>query len=442
MSIIRCPHNDRVVGGRVCAHLLDEKDASYAQRFTGIGLNYDLICCKCHKEAEKSDVALASVCVECFQAIATNGSWEGIAGKPEVPMRECDLRFEHEDIELPELAAVCIVDVQPIEAAAGRWLACTSTGTLIEIAPAQYSCRAVAQVPQDALEFDQGEHRETKQAWLKGPTLVMRVSRNGDLVAIANGYGQSGVVMDLATGKPAMRMRRDKYHEDVSCFPLAFVETGDRTMLIHATAWNRLDVSDARTGTLLTERGPTSYQRGEARPEHYLDYFHSSLLVSPDQQLVTDNGWVWHPSGVVVTWNLPQWLHENVWESEDGMSKRSLCWRAYYWDGPLCWIDNQRLAVWGYGQDDEWLIPAVCIFDAHSGRQVRWFAGPKGSMVFDDYLFSFDRGEGTSVWDIETGEKLLSEPGFCPSGYHRSTKQFLSLLDGGTIRVSSLVGGK
>jgi hypothetical protein len=441
MSVIHCPHKNRISAGRVCLHLLDEKNASYVQRFTGTGLKYDLMCWKCREQVDKIDVALADVCNECFQAIEANGSWEGILGKPDVLTRKSNLRFEHEDITIPELSSYHILNIQPIEGLAGTWLACTSKGSLMEIIPDKHSCCVLAQVPQDALDFDGGELRDTRKAWMRGPACVVRVSRNGELAAVANGYGQKGVVIDLTTGKLILRLLRDQYHEDVSCFPLAFIEQDNRLLIVHGTGWNRLDVSDARTGMLLTERGPTSYKKGETRPEHFLDYFHASLLVSPDQQLVADNGWIWHPIGIVAIWNISRWLRDNVWESENGESKQYLCRRAYYWDGPLCWIDDHRLAVWGYGEDDEWLIPAVRIFDVRSGKQDCWFAGPIGSLVFDDYLFSFDKDEGMSVWDIETGEKLMNDQKFFPKGYHRGAKHFLSLMADGKIRVSHMVQG-
>src|SRR5207245_1059047 len=112
----------------------------------------------------------------------------------------------------------------------------------------------------------------------------------------------------LVTGQVSMRLRRDKHHEDVSSFPLAFCESNNRLVVIHAAEWNRLDASDARTGVLLTQRQPTSYKNGEPQPPHYLDYFHSQLTVSLGQQFVVDNGWVWHPVGVITAWSLPRWL--------------------------------------------------------------------------------------------------------------------------------------
>jgi hypothetical protein len=404
-----------------------------------VSQTFDLVCGPCSREPEKIDAALINVCNECFRLIDDSGSWDGNVGKPEILSRPSTLRLEHEDIDLPQLAGIHILEVQPVEGSADSWLACTSTGAIIKIIPTEHSFRVVAQVPQEGLDFDGPNIRGPQQDWLKGSACVLQVSRNGELVAVANRYGQKGVVLDLATGSMTIRLFRDKYHEDVSSFPVAFVETDNRILLIHGTAWNRLDISDARIGTLLTERGPTSYKRGEARPKHYLDYFHCSLSVSPGQRYVADNGWAWHPVGSVETWSLPRWLNENVWESENGDSRRCLCWRGYYWDGPLCWIDECRLAVWGYGQEDTELIPAACIFDVRSGKQDSWFAGPKGSMVYDDYLFSFDKDEGFSVWDVATGERLLYEPGFCPGGYHRAAKRFLTVMDTGLVRISRLV---
>jgi hypothetical protein len=93
------------------------------------------------------------------------------------------------------------------------------------------------------------------------------------------------------------------------------------------------------------------------------------------------------------------------------------------------------------GQDDESLIPAICVLDVLTGEQERWFSGPKGSLVFDDYLFSYDQNEGTSVCDIATGERLVKEIGFFPAGYHRGAKHFVSLLRGGSVQVSRLVQG-
>ena len=259
------------------------------------------------------------------------------------------------------------------------------------------------------------------------------------MAAVVNPFGQYGIVVDLASGQVTMRLERGNYHTEQCRFPVSFVNLDGRTLLVHATAWNRLDISHPRTGTRLTGRGPTSYEAGEARPTRYLDYFHADLLVSPNGEWIADNGWVWHPVGVVRTWSLRKWVEENVWESEDAPSLRTLCQRSYFWGKPLCWLDDLMLAVWGFGEDDDFIIPAVRIFDVATGKEARWFAGPDGELAFDTYLFASSKEHGTTVWDEKTGERLHSEPELKPECYHPGAKAFISLLSDGGFKISRLV---
>ena len=167
------------------------------------------------------------------------------------------------------------------------------------------------------------------------------------------------------------------------------------------------------------------------------------------------NGWVWRPDGAIDAWDLKRWFGENVWESEDGRSKVRLCWRGYFWDGPLCWTDDRTVAVWGYGKDDDWLIPAVRLFDVISGRETFWFAGPEAisrktsdclldpssSMVFGDYLFALSKEHGTGVWDVATGECLLQDGDIRPDRYHPGAKRFVTALSASSFRLSRLSRG-
>jgi hypothetical protein len=296
----------------------------------------------------------------------------------------------------------------------------------------------VTEVAPDAVDLGEAVNEKTHPL-ARGRRVTLKVSRHGEIAAVARTFGRKCLIVDLKTGQVINELQRDGYHEDVSAFPLAFCNWNGRLVIIHGTAWNRLDLSDAKTGELLTSRQPTSYKHGEPKPAHDLDYFHSELSVSPDEQFIVDNGWCWGPVGVVTAWSIPRWLKENVRESEDGPSKRTLCWRHYYWDGPLCWIDNDRIAVWGYGKDDEWLIPAIRLFDVRTGNELPWFAGPEGRLVFDEYLFAFDPKGVTTVWDIETGKQLLCDASFRPIAYHPRSRHFISLPGGPTVQVSRLV---
>jgi hypothetical protein len=192
------------------------------------------------------------------------------------------------------------------------------------------------------------------------------------------------------------------------------------------------------TGELLTSRTIEKYREGDRRlPPHYLDYFHCGLTVSPDDRWIVDDGWHWHPMGYVRSWDLHRWRHENAFESEDGPSARSFRHVAYLWDVPRCFVGDRTLAAWGFGGDDEWMIPAADIYDVTSGKRVRWFAGPPRGQFFFDRNLVVAGPEGTTVWDVETGERLLDEPGFRPLAFHGGDRRYLSLRDG-RIVVSEL----
>jgi hypothetical protein len=180
------------------------------------------------------------------------------------------------------------------------------------------------------------------------PGWSLHVSPRGDLAAVVEARGRHGIVLDLDDGRPTMTLDRGAYHPEQTDFLVAFFEPDGQLRLVHGADLNRLDVCDPRTGGTLTVRSPTSYRSGKERPENYLDYFHGGLSISPGGERIADNGWVWHPLGVVTSWELRRWVREHPWESEDGPTRRSLCARKYFWNGPLCWFDDGTLAVWGY----------------------------------------------------------------------------------------------
>jgi hypothetical protein len=407
---------------------MDNSAGDYLHHFTGKGVAFDLVCTACGRAPAAIPDSLVLVCPACISRIEQEGPAAGFLGEPEVQERATRLHFSHETFTLPTPLRGNILDLQPVQRVdQDLWIAITRNGEIVR------------------LDLDHGPEAVTLcRLSLPVPDLSVEVSLHlsgcAQMAAIVNTRGQQGVVVNLQDGRTTMTLDRGTYHNEHCKFPVAFCETEDRLLLIHGTDWNRLDISDPRTGRLLTERSPTPYQQGQPRPEHDLDYFHCGLTVSPGGDFIVDNGWVWHPDGVVVVWALRPWLRENVWESEDGPSRKALCHRAYFWDGPLCWIDNERLAVWGYGDDEDNLLPAVRIFNAVSGEEERWFPGPREDLVCDGPLFSFDAAEGMSVWDVAGGERLLQEAGFCPNRYHPGAKVFLSLRPDGLVQVSRLRG--
>lgn len=425
---LTCPHDEATKKCRVCEHLAADDSLDYYQKFTGQGSDYGLICAECRQPPAEDIVPHLEVCPRCFTGFEEKlsvFSCMGMIGHPAILERPSGMSFSHQTVGVDQPLEGHMLAFQPVSA--------DSTPVCITLTESGQLCRV-----------DLAARLVTPLAWVADADVnltekvSLHLSRDGGLAAIVNPFGSYGVVVDLTSGEVTMRLKRDDYHTKHSRFPASFVNLNGQTLLVHATAWNRLDVSDPRTGKLLTERGPTSYQDGEAQPAHYLDYFHAGLLASPNGEWIADNGWVWHPVGAVRTWSLPKWVEENVWESEDGPSLRTLCWRSYFWGKPLCWLDELTLAVWGFGEDDDFIIPAVRIFDVATGKQSRWFAGPVGDLAFDAYLFASSEEHGTTVWDVKTGERLHSEPVLKPECYHPGAKAFLSLLPDGRFQVSRL----
>ncbi len=437
MTLCSCGHSDDTPT-QVCLHLRDLQREDYARWFRGIGRSYVLLCDQCAPHPEQAP--LVTVCGVCFRAIEQELSWQGVLGEMLFAERATSLRFAHTLVAPFTGLAEPIVDIQPIEQSdRSLWLAVTGNGVLHELDLPAHTARQLETLPQGIVDLAQ--------------PVTLHLAPDARFVAVVNRFGRFGQVIDLTTGTPTLQLDRGTYHEDVCVFPVAFVPHQGRMLLIHATDWNRLDISDPATGALLTARGPTSYTRGEVRPEHYLDYFHCGLSVSPDQRWIVDNGWVWHPWGSLRTWSVERWLEENVWESEDGSSLQELCDRAYFWDGPLCWIDATTLEVWGEGRDDEEMLPAVRLFDVATSTSLDWFPGPdvaphhvwpprsgrSGWIVYNRYLFAISPEHGTSVWDIVTGERLLHDAAFVPLRYRRGAAQFLTLHEDGSITISHLV---
>jgi hypothetical protein len=409
---------------KLCAHLLlAEPDLRYGYEHVllmrGVGIEADLCCASCAAEGAPTPRLLA-VCGGCVERVQDEGAAVGVRGTPGILERPQPIRADLERTDLPaELADP--IDIQPVRAATGSvWIGLATSGRLYRLDLDASTSIRLGEVPAGLAEKFGAEHS-------------LHLSPDGRFAAVVQTKAGKGVVVDLTAGRPTMWLDRGGYHVQHYSFAIAFLETDGQPVLVHATDWNRLDLSDPATGRLLTERGPTSYRRGEPRPIHYLDYFHAGLRPSPGGQWIADNGWVWHPSGVVVTWNAGLWRTTNVWESEDGPSRSILCWRAYLWDAPICWTDETTLAVWGIGDDDQAMIPGVRLFDVTLGAERFWFPGPQGALFFDGHLFSA-APSGLEMWDVTTGARLARISGFVPGRHHPGAHELMEIAGDHVVR--------
>ena len=239
--------------------------------------------------------------------------------------------------------------------------------------------------------------------WRNPLTPRLIVSPNEQFCAIVNDYGRYGILVDLQKRQIVISLDRGDYHPETTPFPAAFALHQGKCVLIHGTDWNRVDVSDPASGQLLTERPSPPCQQNEELPEHYLDYFHGRLHLSPNGEWIIDDGWLWHPVGIPSIWSLQEWLIKNVWEAEDGPSRKELCWRTYHWDVAMAFIDNNRVAISGLGDDDEEMQPGARVFDVQAGEEIHAFAGPSGLFFSDGEHLLSSEPDGLHFWDVHQG---------------------------------------
>ena len=290
------------------------------------------------------------------------------------------------------------------------------------------------------------ERTRTRSAF-PGATRHLHASADGRFVGVVNDHGRFGEVIDLESDRVTMTIDGDDYHPETVPLSFAFARHGNRMVVIHRTRWNRLDVSDPSTGALLTPReSPSAQPMGE----HYLDYFHGALFVQPEGEYVLDDGWIWHPLGVPTVWSLPRWLNENVWESEDGPTKRDVCPRTWYWNHGMCWLDSTTFAVEGIGDDNDKMLDGARIFDVTAlepsrsdewgglyAREIATVPGPAGRFFSDGVRLFAAAEEGLSAWDPTSGKRLGSVKGFRPTRHHRGARELIELAGNKLVRLST-----
>jgi hypothetical protein len=293
---------------------------------------------------------------------------------------------------------------------------------------------------------DQEERARIRYRFPKA-TRHFHASAEGRFAGVVNDHGRYGEVIDLVSGRVTMTIDGGDYHPETVPLSFAFARHDGRTVVIHRTKWNRLDVSDPRTGELLTPRESPS---ADPRGDHYLDYFHGALYVQPENEYVLDDGWIWHPLGVPTVWSLSRWVRENAWESEDGPTKRDVCPRDSYWNHGMCWLDSKRLAIGGIGDDDVEMVEGVRIFDVTSlepSRSDQWgglyakelatVPGPAGRFFSDGRRLFASGEQGLSVWDLTAGKQLGVVEGFRPTRHHRGARELVELADHKIVRLAT-----
>ena len=225
------------------------------------------------------------------------------------------------------------------------------------------------------LENTPSEVESIENLTAKNQDFVNNLSLNAKLysfnnyVCIVQNNGTSGVVLNLSNRNFHKKLERGNYHVEHCSFPIAFYAKDNQTFLIHGTDWNRLDITCLETDELLTDR-IVDYDGNS----NYFDYFHSSLLVSPDAKHFTTNGWHWHPFGQIYCFSIDNFLQKFEF-SHQSVNVSDECYYDLDWNRPLCWIDNKTLAI-GFNQqicdEKQHKFPTeVLFFDIAENKIVR-----------------------------------------------------------------------
>lgn len=159
-----------------------------------------------------------------------------------------------------------------------------------------------------------------------------------NFVAVVESRGLNGIVFRVDQADWRLKLSREDYHCGVCTWAIGFYKRDEQVHLIHATQWNGLDITCLENSQCLTTR-EIDYEK----ELNYLDYFHSRLHMSPDQQHFVINGWIWSPWDVLYGWNIDEFLET----FESGYVNLSAFERnGYNWDRPCCFVDNDTIA-WG-----------------------------------------------------------------------------------------------
>jgi hypothetical protein len=400
----QCSHQNAISEKRICPHLgVGEYDDFYL-RFSGRLAEYGVVCEACREVPWDS---LNPVCEKCFTAVheGTFGQL-GVVGKPEVLVareERCSLAFVG-SFEFP-------VRVLSAAVLRNRWIALLEDGSLQMIGPDGDNPEHWMQLEPHELDFSK--------------PIDLHASKCGKYLAVTNNGGRHGIVCDLAWNKVAMLLDRQDYHEEQTPFPVIFCGPGDDTRIIHASNWNRLDISNPATGQCLTQR-KTDFVEESQRPKDYLNFFVGELTLSSDEQLILVDGWIWHPVGAVKSINVEAWLAGNIWQSEQDLNKEALRFINYGWNVAKAFVDEKTVVLWGIGRDDEHMVDGACMYELETKKLVKVFAGPPNArFAVDEWLFAFSPKQDSSAWDLASGERVWRAEGHRAQLYNPNSRRFL-----------------
>ncbi len=416
-GLAACGHGEPL-GGK-CLHLDGPGDGKPGEgrlgatwRFTGAGLRYDLLCPAC---AALDAPETTPLCVQCVYTARRDRRCDGFdTTRLVLPRRDVGLRVEtaQAQVALDAGLEAAIRAWAPIPRdASGAVLALLADGRVVRVG--LDGVRPVGSLGPTTFEVT--------------ADLVLLPSPDGQLVAIAERLGVRLVVLALRAPwtdeSTIWRATRGDYQVGHCPFPLAWAEHQGRQLLVHAVDWNRLDVTDPRTGA----------RPREGAPEDDEDHFVGELVLSDDGRWLADGGWVWHPVGISRAWRLDRWLTGQPLPACDLRH----AWQINYGLQLPHTFVGSTLFAWGIGDDADSLLPGVRRHDVEADRELEPLVGPEGDLFSDGPRLVSLGSKGLRVWDVADGALLLDAPD-ARGTWHPGARAVVR-LDGARFTVSRLV---
>lgn len=256
----------------------------------------------------------------------------------------------------------------------------------------------------------------------------------GNYIVMVDDKGTSGVVMHIKNPQYLKLLHRGNYQVKYCSYPIGFYTLNKRTYLIHGTDWNRLDITCLNNDDLMTDR--------EIKFEgkvNYFDYFHGTLAVAPDEKKFVSKGWHWSPYDRVTLYEVEKFIetYELSYNYLDFPYTS-----GYNWDRPLCWINNNTIAL-GYNKqeeyDEEEFDSEIIIVDTKTNeiKQEITFKGfdinddgeVSGNFYYDkmfDFFIAFNNSTGLLITDSD-GEIIMQDENFEMEAYNQKHRLFYHL---------------
>ncbi|WP_433567062.1 hypothetical protein ACQP1O_18895 [Nocardia sp. CA-151230] len=192
----------------------------------------------------------------------------------------------------------------------------------------------------DLVDFSHGPTRWSSDGTVDSPRICRMFSGPFDHAVVSPSgrfevlYAERGTkALLLRQGKLLRELDRSYYHAEDFDYPVALGALADgREVVVHCpNEYNVLQIDDAETGRRITE--------GSRTPQ---DVFHSRLSISPDGRHLLAAGWVWHPHGIAMVFDLAAAAKDPTVLDGRGVLPAETSFAEVE---SACWLDNDRVAI-------------------------------------------------------------------------------------------------